>query len=152
MAEEIENVRNYLMLAKARYEDNLEFTIDVPKDLSAITVPKLTLQPLVENALNHGFDGTNMLRRLSITGQEKGGSLILEIRDNGTGFSDEMLLSLRTRIEEIEAGKVSIEASGGHIGLINTCLRLYYYSQGKMHVAIGNDHGAVITMTLPVKE
>ena len=151
MAEEIENVRNYLMLAKARYEDNLEFAIDVPESLKGITVPKLTLQPLVENALNHGFDGTNMLRKLSITGQDKDGTLILEIRDNGTGFSEEMLQSLRGRIREIEDGKVSIEASGGHIGLINTCLRLYYYSQGKMHVSIRNDQGAVITMTMPTK-
>ena len=39
MAEEIENVRNYLNLAKARYEDNLEFTIDVPENLNTITVP-----------------------------------------------------------------------------------------------------------------
>ena len=152
MADEIENVRNYLMLAKARYEDNLEFTIDVPESLNTITVPKLTLQPLVENALNHGFDGTNMLRRLSITGQDKDGVLVLETRDNGTGFSEEMLESLRERIREIEDGTVSIEASGGHIGLINTCLRLYYYSQGKMHVSIRNDHGAVITMTMPTKE
>ena len=62
MAEEIENVRNYLMLVKARYEENLEFVIDVPDDLTGITVPKLTLQPIVENALTHGFDGKNVLR------------------------------------------------------------------------------------------
>ena len=66
MAEEIEFVRSYLMLAKARYEDNLEFFIDVPENLGDITVPRLTLQPLVENALNHGFDGKNVLRRLSV--------------------------------------------------------------------------------------
>ena len=149
MAEEIENVRNYLMLAKVRYEDNLEFTIDVPENLSSITVPKLTLQPLVENAMTHGFDGKNALRRLSVTGQIKANRLILEIRDNGTGFSDEMLQSLRDRIREIEDGKVSIEASGGHIGLVNTCLRLYYYSQGAMHVTIRNENGAVITLTMP---
>lgn len=45
MAEELENVRYYLMLSKARYEDNLEFTIDVPDNLNALVVPKLTLQP-----------------------------------------------------------------------------------------------------------
>lgn len=149
MAEEIENVRNYLMLAKARYEDNLEFTIDVPENLNTITVPKLTLQPLVENALTHGFDGTNVLRRLSVTGLIKANRLILEIRDNGTGFSDEMLQSLRARIRDIEDGKVSIEASGGHIGLVNTCLRLHYYSNGAMHMTIRNDNGAVISMTMP---
>lgn len=150
LLEEIENVRNYLMLAKTRYEDNLEYTIDVPENMNDITVPKLTLQPLVENALTHGFDGTNVLRRLSITGQIQQQQMVLEIRDNGTGFSEEMLQSLRHRIEVIEASKISsIEATGGHIGLINTCLRLYYYSHGSMHVSIRNDQGAVITITMP---
>ena len=149
MAEEIENVRNYLMLVKARYEENLEFVIDVPDDLTGITVPKLTLQPIVENALTHGFDGKNVLRRLSVTGRIENAQLILEIRDNGTGFSDEMLHSLRSRIEEIEAGKVSIESTGGHIGLVNTCLRLHYYSKGTMRISIRNENGAIITMTMP---
>lgn len=149
MAEEIENVRNYLMLAKARYENNLEFTIDVPENLNEITVPKLTLQPLVENALTHGFDGKNELRRLSVTGRIENLQLILEIRDNGTGFSDEMLKSLRALIQEIEEDKICVEGSGGHIGLINTCLRLHYYSHGDMHVAIHNENGAVITITMP---
>lgn len=149
VAEEIENVRNYLMLAKARYENNLEFTIDMPENLNEITVPKLTLQPLVENALTHGFDGKNELRKLSVTGRIENHQLILEIRDNGTGFSNEMLQSLQVRIQEIEKDEVSIEASGGHIGLINTCLRLHYYSHGEMHVTIRNDNGAVITMVMP---
>ncbi len=149
LAEEIENVRNYLMLAKARYEDDLEYVIDVPENLNEITVPKLTLQPLVENALTHGFNGTNIKRVLSVSGFIRGDSLVLEIRDNGTGFSEEMLRSLRFRIHEIEEGKVSIESTGGHIGLVNTCLRLYYYSKGAMRVTIANDSGAVITMTFP---
>lgn len=149
MAEEIENVRNYLMLSKARYEDNLEFTIDVPENLHTIILPKLTLQPLVENAMTHGFNGKNVLRRLSVTGQIKDKGLILEIRDNGAGFAEEVLQSLRSRIQEIYEGETSIEASVGHIGLINTCLRLYYYSQGKMHLDIRNDNGAVIIMTMP---
>ena len=149
MAEEIEFVRSYLMLAKARYEDNLEFSIDVPENLGDITVPRLTLQPLVENALNHGFDGKNVLRRLSVSGHIEGGLLVLIIRDNGTGFSEEMLQSLRSRIRAIEEGTVSIESTGGHIGLINTCLRLHYYSKGATRISIGNDNGAVITLTMP---
>ncbi len=149
LAEEIENVRNYLMLAKARYEDNLEFVIDVPENLAGITVPKLTLQPIVENAMTHGFDGSNTVRKLAVTGRIENDQLLLEIRDNGTGFSDEMLHNLRNRIDEIEAGNVSIEKSGGHIGLINTCLRLFYYSKGTMHVSLRNDHGALITMIMP---
>ena len=117
-----------------------------------VLFPVRSLQPLVENALNHGFDGTNVLRKLSVTGKTRDRQLILNIRDNGTGFSEEMLRSLRARIRDIEDGKVSIEVAGGHIGLVNTCLRLYYYSQGKMHVSIRNDGGAVVTITMPTKE
>ena len=152
LREEIDNVRDYLLLAKARYEENLEFIIDVPDQLYDVEVPKLTLQPLVENALTHGFDGKNILRKLSIIGTRTSENLILIIRDNGTGFSDEMLEKLRARIREIDAGKVAIDKSGGHIGLTNTCLRLHYYSSGKMRITIHNDHGAVITLTMPVKQ
>ncbi|MDO5422224.1 MAG: histidine kinase [Eubacteriales bacterium] len=151
MRDEIEHVRNYLMLAKARYEENLEFTIDVPEDLLNIEVPKLTLQPLVENALNHGYDGKHMLRVLSVTGKAEDGKLFLEVRDNGTGFEEEVLKKLRERIREIEANRVSIQEAGEHIGLVNTCLRLHYYSKGAIHVEVRNDGGAVITMVIPAE-
>lgn len=150
MQEEIENVRSYLLLAKARYEDNLEYIIDVPDDLQSIEVPKLSLQPLVENAITHGYDGKNVLRKLSVLGKITDGTLVLEIRNNGTGFSEETLQDLRRRIAEIEANVVSIEKCGQHIGLLNTCLRLHYYSKGAIHVTIHNDNGAVVTLTLPV--
>lgn len=149
MADEIENVRNYLLLAKARYEENLEFEIDIPEHLTEITLPKLALQPLVENALTHGYDGQNMKRRLTITGRIEGGQLILEIHDNGTGFSDENLEKLRRQIRDVEEGKTTVEAVGAHIGLVNTCLRLHYYSHGATHIRIHNDHGAVVTLTIP---
>lgn len=152
MAEELENVRYYLMLSKARYEDNLEFTIDVPDNLNALVVPKLTLQPLVENALNHGFNGSNALRKLWITGKIHQGEFILEIRDNGNGFSEDMLRQLRYQISRVEANSLSIESSGGRIGLINTCLRLHYYSKGTMHMTLRNDQGAVVTLTFPHRE
>lgn len=147
MAEELENVHYYLMLSKARYEENLEFTIDVPDNLGGLTVPKLTLQPLVENAINHGFNGKNALRRLWITGKIQDSQFILEIRDNGNGFSDDQLIQLRQKIRLVEANQFSIESNDGHIGLINTCLRLHYYSKGTMHMALRNEDGAVVTLT-----
>ena len=149
LADEIENVRNYLLLAKARYEENLEFSIDIPEHLGNILVPKLALQPIVENALNHGYDGQNMKRLLSVKGWVEGTKLSLEIRDNGTGFSEESLKQLQDQIRAIEAGKAVTQEGEGHIGLVNTCLRLHYYSHGAMRIRIRNDHGAVVTLTLP---
>ncbi|MBR3017081.1 MAG: histidine kinase [Clostridia bacterium] len=150
LAEEIENVRNYLLLAKARYEENLEFSIDIPDALTGLTVPKMTLQPLVENALTHGYDGQNQKRSLAITGKQEGRQLILEICDNGTGFSPDVLARLQSQLAAIEADKMTVEDTGGHIGLANTCLRLHYYSHGAMHVQIENRGGAVVRLTLPI--
>ena len=149
LKEEINNARNYLLLAKARYEDNLDFTIDVPEDLAGITIPKLTLQPIVENALIHGYDGQNMQRRLTITGRSEAHRLILEISDNGTGFSPETLIRLRTALHDVEAGSAPVMSPDGHIGLANTYQRLYYYSQGTMHMHIENRDGAVVQLTFP---
>lgn len=151
MAEEIENVRNYLLLAKARYEDDLDFVIDIPADLEALRVPKLTLQPIVENALTHGYDGRNTKRYLSITGRIEHEQLILEMHDNGTGFSSEVLETLQRQIAEIQKGNATIQETGGHIGLLNTCLRLHYYSRGEMYISIGNDQGAVVRLTMPYR-
>ena len=150
LQEEIENAHNYLQLAKARYEDNLEYTIDVPKELTGLIVPKLTLQPLVENALTHGYDGTNALRRLSVTGRLEAGELRLRVRDNGTGFTPEMLFSLSRRIEEIQEDHSFASDASTHIGLINTCLRLHYYSKGAMRMSIRNEDGAVVELTMPI--
>lgn len=149
LKEEIDNVRNYLLLAKARYEDNLEFSIDIPADLTHVTVPKLTLQPLVENALTHGYDGQNQLRRLTISGKKEGPELVLEIRDNGTGFPAEVLTRLRAARKEIEEGKLTLEQTSGHIGLLNTCLRLHYYSNGAMRIRLENSDGAVVRLFFP---
>lgn len=150
LAEEIENVRNYLLLAKARYEENLEFSIDVPKLLGYIKVPRLTLQPLVENALTHGFDGKNSRRRLGVVGFVEDKCLILEIRDDGTGFTPDMLRKLQEQLREIDEGRLTMEKTGGHIGLVNTCLRLHYYSRGAMRVTIRNENGAVVRLTMPI--
>ena len=62
-----------------------------------------------------------------------------------------MLSKLQGQLADIEAGKLRIEDTAGHIGLANTCLRLYYYSQGAMHVSIENRDGAVVRLTLPIE-
>lgn len=99
--------------APPRPQERPSNKIDVPDALKHIEIPKLTLQPLVENALNHGYDGINVLCILSVTGKIRNEQLILEICDNGTGFSDEILQNLRQQINDINSGKGSIEISQG---------------------------------------
>ena len=116
MAEEIENVRSYLMLAKARYENNLEFTIDVPENQNVITVPKLTLQPLVENAISHGLANRASGGKIWIGASSDGKELRLTVKDNGCGMTDEELELLQQKLEHSEYDS--------HIGLLNVHQRI----------------------------
>ena len=148
---ELQNARRYLQLVKARYEDQLTYLIDVPENMHALTVPKLSLQPIVENALTHGFAGRSDPREVSITGTVSNNTLHLTIRDNGNGFSEEALLRLYGVFREMEKDPSAFSSEGGeHMGLVNTYLRLLHASKGNIRMKLHNENGAVITLTLPL--
>lgn len=150
LGDELQNARRYLLLAKARYEDQLLFQIDVPEEIENLLIPKLTLQPIVENALAHGYYMRADQREIIINGTVEHDVLHLTIRDNGNGFDKEVLTRLREAFRQIEQDRSPASATNGrHIGLVNTYLRLYYYSKGKIRMKLRNDSGAVIELALP---
>lgn len=149
---DLDHVENYLHLLKARFEDRLMFTIDVPEPMLSMTIPKLTLQPLVENAMTHGFDKqTDMIRCISISGHADGHTFTLEVRDNGRGFAPDVLDALQRNIEQIQQNPHVLPDSQEHIGLLNTCMRLRYFSKGAMWMTLLNDGGAVVRLTMEKK-
>ena len=153
LGDELQNAHRYLQLLKARYEDRLHYQIDVPESMHALTLPKLTLQPIIENAITHGFSGRSDLREVFITGTVENDMLRLIIRDNGNGFSDEALLRLHGAFIDMEKNPAAFSSEGGeHLGLINTYLRLLHASKGLIRMTLHNDAGAVITLTLPIKQ
>jgi len=150
LSAEVLNARHYLMLAKARYEDQLDFQIDMPAESDDLLIPKLTLQPLVENALTHGFNGQSRKRVVRLTGEIQDSTLRLIVRDNGSGFDEQVLRRLRGAFADIDREQTPYsDPADGHIGLINTYMRLHYYSRGKIHMSLYNENGAVVELTLP---
>ncbi len=153
LGEELQNARCYLQLVKARYEDQLSYRIDVPEGLDHLMLPKLTLQPIVENAITHGFAGRTDPRAVHILGETDHGTLRLTIRDNGNGFSTESLQRLRSTFHQMEQNPTHFTTEQGeHLGLINTYLRLLHASHGQIRMQLHNDCGAVITLTMPVNK
>jgi two-component system sensor histidine kinase YesM len=123
LREEIEHTEKYLNCMKARYGDSLSYRIEVPDAMLGITVPKLVVQPLVENSIKHGFD-VSPPWRLSVRGSEAGGIWKVEVSDDGIGFEPEALGRLRARIEEcIRSGLFPPLGIEG-MGLLNIVLRL----------------------------
>lgn len=150
LKDEIDHVHQYLALAKIRYEDRLNFKIDIPAELETIILPKLTLQPLVENALTHGNINVAHPISIQIQGTVTETMLHIIVRDNGTGFRKDVLENLRHSITLIEENSnFNTPEVGLNVGLPNTFARLYYHSKGKLQMRLYNDGGAVVELLIP---
>lgn len=118
MEEELEHVRDYLEIEKARFEDKLMITYDVPEKME-MQIPTLILQPIVENAVRHGKN-ENGRCHVHIEIKETECGYVAKIRDKGMGFDEEVLRKLE-----------SDEPSGNSVGLQNVHKRLKsFYGQG----------------------
>ncbi|WP_310830315.1 sensor histidine kinase [Paenibacillus pedocola] len=146
LRDELEHVQNYVILQTERFgEDNLQLDIDTDEAALDIVVPKMILQPIVENIFKHGFeDGVRgALITISCTLDEQD-RLILAVKDNGKGMP-------RGRLEEITA---SLEHSGKgeyeEIGLYNVLARLRLQLSGETQLLLQSSEGQGVTVTLVI--
>lgn len=90
LRQELEFIQNYLKIEQTRFQDRLEIVFDIEESAMPVQVPSLILQPLVENAIKHGFANQSGNGRIAVTGRlSRGQMLTLEVRDNGKGSPDE---------------------------------------------------------------
>ena len=121
--EELEHTELYVELQNMRYDDCVSFVVDVPDELSEYTIPKLTFQPIVENAWLHGIMGTEEKSgNILLTGWRHGEDIIFLISDDGIGIDPEKLESILA--EENGDPMANGTSDTVHIGVYNTNLRL----------------------------
>ena len=120
--EELQHVRSYLEIQQVRYQDILEYELHVPELLNTYLIPKITIQPLVENALYHGIKNKRGVGKITITGYEKEGIFFLLIEDNGIGITQERLEQVRNGI----LGKVSTGKAIYGLYNVNERIRLNF--------------------------
>ena len=148
LSKELELVQNYCDIQKIRFDDKFDLTVDVPKDVARAMIPKLILQPIVENAIIHGMEeslnGHIYIAALRDTAEGKD-LLKISVQDDGKGISDEMLQALNN--DDVESLK-------GHLGLnnVNTILRLYYGREYGVSAVRPSMGGTVMIVTLPYSE
>lgn len=99
LKEEEQHVRSYLEIQQVRYKDILSYEISIDPSLFACRIPKLTLQPLVENALYHGLKLKRGLGHISVTGMRDGRDLVLTVVDDGAGMSEERLMEVQRMLK-----------------------------------------------------
>jgi len=143
--EELQHVRSYLEIQQIRYQDILHFEIDVPEKLNDYKIPKLTVQPVVENALYHGIKNKRGGGTIKITAEEKPDFFTIVVEDDGKGMSEERLREVRKAIRE------SATEQNVVYGLynVNERIRLNYGEGYGLHLESILDKGTRVVIRLP---
>lgn len=149
--QEIEHVRSYLAIQKMRYRDILDYKIEVDEDLLDGTILKLTLQPLVENALYHGIKNKRNGGTITVRAQSVGADLVrLEVQDDGVGFTPYKLAQIRTMLND-DAGEISLKEGGFGLENVNKRIKLYYGKQYGLYVQSEYLGGTQVVARIPLQ-
>jgi LytS/YehU family sensor histidine kinase len=129
LKEEMEMTRSYLEIEKLRFNDKLDFTLDMAPDLENMQVPRFLIQPLVENSIKHGIAKITKKGVVNITVKQEDKKLIISVQDNGPDFPDDLL-------------------SGYGLQSIYDKLDLLYPDRYKMRFTNGKDKNIIIILEL----
>lgn len=155
LSEEIEHCRQYLEIMKYRLAHRLNWNIRLPEELGECVIPKLLVQPLVENAIQHGIErkigaGTVSLEVRTVREQERTVLRVI-VRDDGKGMEPERLEKLRAFLSEGKSALPAGETGDWGIGLMNVARRIHMHYGDKYGLAIRSSptEGTEIFLDLP---
>ena len=127
VGEEESHIRSYLEIQQFRYRDILQYEVRIPEQIGGFMILKLTLQPLVENALYHGIKNKRGMGHIRVTGELDGEKLVFRVWDDGIGMSPERLEQVRRMVR----GEDQSEDRSSGFGLYNVWQRLQLnYGEG----------------------
>lgn len=147
--EEVEHVRNYLRIQQMRYAEDFDFSIEMDHEILSAPILKLTLQPLVENAIYHGIKTKEGKGIIVLTGQKKDTCMIFEVYDDGVGMDEEELKTLRASV--LQEGVVEDPKNFG-LRNVNMRLKLYFGAAAFITFDSVKDAYTQVTITIPLDE
>ena len=150
LREEIQYLQSFLKIQNERFAYRINLEIDIPDDLMSLQIPKLILQPILENTFEHGLADKKGEWLISIHGAiTSNGDLSLVVADNGMGIQSDRLAQIR---EELARGADKAIDSGIHIGLNNVNSRIRLRCPGNEYgIAIESEEGVGTTVTVVMK-
>ncbi len=142
LGEEERHVRSYLQIQQARYKDILDYTICIDSGLQGTKLPKLTLQPLVENALYHGIKLKRGKGCIYVTSRGEGADVLIQITDDGAGMAAERLAELKWALE-------TGERVGFGLVTVHERLRLLFGPPYGLTLSSRQGVGTTVTVRIP---
>ncbi len=150
--QEVEHVRCYLTIQKLRYHDILDYKIEVDEDILSGTILKLTLQPLVENAIYHGIKNKRSGGTITVRARRAGPErVLLEIIDDGTGFTPYRLKKIQETLEGDSAGEFQFSDTGFGLENVHRRIQLYYGKEYGLTVQSRYQEGTRVAVLIPLK-
>jgi two-component system sensor histidine kinase YesM len=149
LEKELTIVESYLYLSNIRFADKLTYSVEVDEHLSELLIPKLILQPLVENAVVHGIEQIEEQGFVHVSVRDIEGSLHIEVTDNGKGIVPETLDRLRAALSS-EKRFVSTDETGG-FALLNVRDRLLNHFGDRVTIEITSKLSVGTTVKLIIR-
>lgn len=148
LADEISLVDNYIYIINVRFSDSIAYEKMIDDDLTNVSMPSMILQPIVENAINHGFRDLTRPKKVILSVYGLGNSTAISIRDNGHGMTQE-------QIRQILTGNVPVRAKGDEtngvgIGNVVNRLQLFYNTEDVIDItSAGPEEGTEVILYIP---
>lgn len=143
--DELEHVRNYLMIQHMRYKNKFTYDIEADEDVLELASLKLMLQPLVENAIYHGMEFMDGDGEILIKAWREGDDLYMSVGDNGLGMTQEQVENLFAAAEHVPSRR----GSGIGVRNVNERIKLYFGKEYGLVIDSEPDEGTTVTAHLP---
>lgn len=158
LAEELRHTRHYLALAGQQYEEDLEWVIEADeKEAELIRLPRLVIQPFVENCIEHAFKRADPPWRVTVRVKLFNGLWAVDISDNGDGFEEAEIRRILKRLEDTDIdapGGGDEETSLGKMGIINSVnrMKLMYHHRLFFNLYNHREGGATVQLIASLSE
>ena len=141
IAKEIEHAESYLQIQKYRYKNQFTYDFDVDPECLEYLCNKITLQPIIENAINHGLDLLVDEGNIHVSVHQDGDDIVFRVEDNGVGMSEEQIQAIMERGPK--------DRTGIGIKNVNDRLKIYFGKKYGLHITSELDVGTCVEIRMP---
>jgi two-component system sensor histidine kinase YesM len=145
--QEISHIESYLQIQRFRYRDILNYEIDIPEEFLGYRIIKMTLQPVVENALYHGIKNKRGGGTIKISMHHQGGDLEIDVEDNGIGMNSEDTANLQRLADGLE--KAREDNAGFGMANVGERMRLNYGPEYGLKIESEYGKGTIVKILFP---